>query len=399
MCNGVCKEKCRVCGERGLSCCRTLPAMTMEEIAKIYFETDAFTESEFSIQSLGGNMYVVLDLRKTHINENNEVDISNEICPFYDQETYECKIYDYRPQVCREFGSNPSLPCPFNDITIEELRNISEDKAEELAKQALLKINVDELLTIKKTSLIDKHFKIIKFKRTDLKNLKYDRLLYFFTAYLDDVSETEESRDKPLLFNVRREYYVVELRNGNNKKQKIGGMRITTWDAKYASLKPIASLYNKLTKRFLNKHIDYLQLVVDDINRKLAGVSDTGLTKAINESKFDGFSDEDKELILKLIYATIFVLNAKNYDIKYVNNYFDTVSDKEARLVIKALSEYLINNDESWLNKQAEDVRLFDLITGAVEHPVIVALFDDIERRLRALTQDYGKKKRKLVRA
>lgn len=38
-------------------------------------------------------------------------------CVFLDRETFQCKIYNYRPQVCRDFGVKPSgncfLDCPY----------------------------------------------------------------------------------------------------------------------------------------------------------------------------------------------------------------------------------------------------------------------------------------------
>jgi len=41
MCQGICKEKCIACGERGYSCCtNTLPMFTAEELARLHYNTD-----------------------------------------------------------------------------------------------------------------------------------------------------------------------------------------------------------------------------------------------------------------------------------------------------------------------------------------------------------------------
>jgi Fe-S-cluster containining protein len=34
-------------------------------------------------------------------------------CVFLDRETKRCVVYDERPQVCRDYGHVPRLPCPY----------------------------------------------------------------------------------------------------------------------------------------------------------------------------------------------------------------------------------------------------------------------------------------------
>ena len=35
------------------------------------------------------------------------------LCAFLDRKAHRCAIYEDRPQVCREYGQIPELPCPY----------------------------------------------------------------------------------------------------------------------------------------------------------------------------------------------------------------------------------------------------------------------------------------------
>jgi len=38
------------------------------------------------------------------------------LCIFLDRTLWDCKVYEFRPEVCRKYGTTPELPCPFFDL-------------------------------------------------------------------------------------------------------------------------------------------------------------------------------------------------------------------------------------------------------------------------------------------
>ncbi len=84
----VCREKCG-------DCCGLVP------IPRLIAERN---ESKAQVKVLR-----VLDLEDGHLVPETE----DGFCVFLHRETRQCMIYDERPQICRDFGLVPHMPCPY----------------------------------------------------------------------------------------------------------------------------------------------------------------------------------------------------------------------------------------------------------------------------------------------
>lgn len=90
------------CGQCGSECCDSSTPFTKEDLANIKKTNRKLLRGVELIPS--GNSAFTLRKR------------SNEQCVFLD-ENKRCKIYDIRPQICRDFGDKPYCLCAYNGLS------------------------------------------------------------------------------------------------------------------------------------------------------------------------------------------------------------------------------------------------------------------------------------------
>lgn len=91
-----------LCGQCGSECCDSSTPFTKEDIASIKKDYRKLLRGVEFIPDGNG----VFTLRKR----------SNEQCVFLDQNK-RCRIYDIRPQICRDFGDKPYCLCAYNGLS------------------------------------------------------------------------------------------------------------------------------------------------------------------------------------------------------------------------------------------------------------------------------------------
>lgn len=91
-----------LCGQCGSECCDSSTPFTKEDLASIKKKYRKLLRG-VEIVPDGGSAFV---LRKR----------SSKQCVFLDQNK-KCKIYDIRPQICRDFGDKPWCLCAYNGLS------------------------------------------------------------------------------------------------------------------------------------------------------------------------------------------------------------------------------------------------------------------------------------------
>lgn len=61
------------------------------------------------------------------------------MCPFLDEETKRCRIYEDRPEVCRIYGTSPELPCAYYDSSGRKRSRQSRRRMERLVNKQINK--------------------------------------------------------------------------------------------------------------------------------------------------------------------------------------------------------------------------------------------------------------------
>jgi len=286
--------KCQLCYKLGHSCCRTQPAMSEEELARIYFKYDQSFFDDTTVTRMGNNTYVVVP--SSIVDDKGNADISKEYCVFFDKSTGLCKIYDDRPQVCKDFGEVEELPCPFSNVTTEELEQMSEDQRQKLVDNAN-KISKNKAVDyiLKTESFIPKPlYKIQKIDKKLMKKQKEIMLMSVVVYYLETTVE-----------NLKSDFLTVDFRYklGLLPDGKMTAIRIPKLKTNDINFKPVVELHNKLYNKVMSINPDYLEVIVNKINRLIDGIQQ-------KECKYS----DDKDYLLYLLFAVMMYM-------KYMTEY------------------------------------------------------------------------------
>ena len=306
MCKGTCLEKCQVCYQKGYSCCKTQPVFRPEELARAYFECDIFNELPPLHLTPIGNGFIVVD--RNWVKEDNTFTVDEHYCLFLDQTTGKCRIYDYRPEVCRKYGESEELPCPFEDIGVNDMKNITKEEAQKFIEKANMKsiLNKEKLLKIEDMLNIKTNIKILdvspKAFKEELKNLNILQMLYAVVYFLQDMPIN--------VLNIKTEYkyHLILLKDGN--KNKFSSIREIVFSSDNPHIKNLCKVHNSLNRFVLFRNRTVLELVVDKLNKILKGLN-LDISKEIDELKKS--THKELENAIKIYYTLSFINQLISY--------------------------------------------------------------------------------------
>lgn len=315
------QEKCKACHQLGHSCCKTQPIMTENEIAKIYYKYSDLIPKGVHINSMpNSSAYAFIP---DSIVNNKNIIITQEYCIFFDQKTSKCKIYEDRPDICREYGYK--IPCPFTDLSVKQLTKMSNKKRMKLVSHAnssalttdTIKYATDLFKNTENTEIR----KMPKFTDDYLDHINEDMIMSFVMHYINGVC----SDDKWFL-TLDHKYHLVSSSPGN-----IGVLRedICRVNNDSNKLEGVAKLHNFVTSNLLTNPIEYQEFIVSTLNDTLSDVKLA--TCNLNEE-----SDLNPEQYSNLQYYIFSVAVFR----KYLNDFKDK-STKYSNFDVKIIDQIL----------------------------------------------------------
>jgi len=261
-------EKCKKCNNLGLSCCNLPPIWKEEELAELNFKTDVLERLEKIVKVSYLREYNGYVVTKKEDVKGDKVLMTNP-CIFFNKEKGLCTIYEYRPEYCKNKGTEKD-PCIFTYTPIEEMNN---------------NINTNIVTTILLNRLENKpvevkavNFRlptIKRFSKKHLKNIKEDMLLYLILNSFNNLRDYYPNNGY-INFSYKYGLVLVEM----NKGKAMNSVRYTVASTDILELKPLTVVYNKLNRRFVLKDPMYVDIVAKKLQRIIKGISfvDTNLT-------------------------------------------------------------------------------------------------------------------------
>jgi len=334
-CSKIDSKKCEVCVKKGVSCCETQPLLTEEEMAEIYFKTEWLSDRKDIIgQSLGGSneyMFIPKDKIKVLPNGERTIDLTDlGTCIFLDKENGKCKIYDYRPKICRAFGCTKYITCPYEDLTIDELEKGNRNELVKMANERAKYYDKEGWLRdmgIRLNQLISKD--LPRLKKITAKDYGYaaDDILillsfYFITNY-----------DNLEIVGIRKEYK-YKLVKPVDSNDKASSLRHTVLSTDIKEFKEFIKLINKLEYEYTLLGPDFVDRYVDMANNILKGAGFFNLEGTERDCKM-GEKYGEKGIIYGIILLAASLLQKYNSEVRdkpprwryVVKNIEDAVND------------------------------------------------------------------------
>lgn len=253
-------------------CCRTLPIMTYEEAAKImYKHGDIVKGKNLKLTQVSLNGVVYYSDRDKVVGNNLIVD-EDTICPFFDEASGKCSIYEDRPMICRNYGYEEPFLCPYKgEKEVKEIRHPKRHSP------------IDFLS--KKVSWINEYFKEYKMlkewdvkKTAKLLNQKEFQHLLIVGNYIGHIALHTDYLDGELVYGfVKREKSISPFQRLNIKAQ--------------FPFRPLAQVYNFVQRKILLCNDAVLKPFEDKMNRALKHLE-----------RFDEDNYKPQELLLFAIF-------------------------------------------------------------------------------------------------
>jgi len=209
-------------------CKQGQPILSNAKVAEIYYERGDLIDGKDIMIHRVNNGNFMFSVKEDYIN--GKVLANARPCVFYDLEKEECKLGDLKPSMCN--GKKEVQPLLLN--TLLEIKDL--DK-KELKKR--------------------------------MKGFKEDLILYATLWYLNTlIDEFEDKTNIGDIFELSYNYTLVKTSNN-----KITSLRYTKLKAKHYIYKPVASVYNTISKQMVLAPYDYLVMLVTKLNQLLKGVN------------------------------------------------------------------------------------------------------------------------------
>jgi len=130
------KEKkfpCESCNKLGFSCCKVYPWLSASELAKLYVKYEDRLKGKTTIHKETMGRYTAYIIVPSEAVKDGKIVLGDGYCVFY--KDGKCSIYEDRPTICREYGYNEAIPCPFDGYSNEELSEMDLKEVEEIYKK------------------------------------------------------------------------------------------------------------------------------------------------------------------------------------------------------------------------------------------------------------------------
>jgi len=326
------------------------PIFDTEELAKVYYETDVLAKGNFTIIPDLGKLIVL----KNEWNTGDTFDLFKYPCIFKD-ENGNCLIGKYKPQFCKSVENRLENNMDVKDTIIEELNDI--DK------------NIPLITNLKNS----KHLRIIKpFTKHDLKDLKWNSVIYYLVYCFQRVNIGK------LDIGLKTDYeYVLVFIKEKNKK-RVTAIRLLNVDCENEFLKPYIKIYNKLNKYSVLKDYDYIQLIMNRLNRLLNGISFTEIPEEI--LKKSPIEKEKRDELIKFVYWLVLIQKMiTEFKIPFISRYLREIENDSKMLLFLAIYYlYEALTDEKLELKSKEEITINDLIPKNKYVEEVLSIIDKI---------------------
>ena len=278
MCKGsLCKEKCKTCYEMEMSCCNTIPTFNSDELAKLHYNDKILDRGDLGIYQVGRNEFVVA---KPEWVTSKGIRIDEHTCPFLDKDG-SCKIYDYRPNICRIYGDD--IDCGMKNLSIEEIKDLEPD----VINYILFNVRKHKMKDIIKNVTLSYGGSVInagKYNKKLLKHMKDDMFFYLFGNMIQSLKDEYLKENN---ISIVEKYHLVKV-NGRLSSMKLDRYKVPV-EYKF---KPIFDLYNKAITKLYIKPPEYQEIIVGKLNSIINGL------KSPDIKENDDYNSNDLTLVL-----------------------------------------------------------------------------------------------------